>query len=199
MMGDFVFYVDIDGVCVDFFKQFNKFYHDEFGEEIDINDVKVYEARNYFKKLLKLDKDFYYYLDHIDFYHKIDWFPGAKETLNMIAGYHNVKIKFITTCVTHHSLCWKSLMLQKVFPWYYVGKNFIAIDDKVNVIDHPFSIFVDDNPSAFKNVHDAYTICFKAPYNQEGVECDLHTNDWKEIYRIVSILTGHKQEKEHVK
>lgn len=172
-------FCDVDGVLVNYQKQFIKFYNQENGLSLDYRNYDEYDL----SKTLNMVGDRFRYLRDEFFYEDIDFFENSIRVLNSLRV-NGFKVYFCTTCVTEESLIGKHRLLQRNFKWYDLS-NFICMKNKNFInLDEPF-VFIEDHPNKTKNIN-GVLIGFKQPYNRELEEdVSLYTNDWEEIGKFI--------------
>ena len=169
-------FVDVDGVLVNFLKQYTKFYYKETGVLVNWRKIIHYDLSQNFK----IEK--YKYLYDRLFYNNIEFMPNSIKYINLLHK-NGYKIYFSTACVTYESMIGKFELLRKTFKFFSI-ENFIVLGCK-NYLYTKNGILIDDSPYTFEKSVMPAKICYSWLYNRNVKNVDLKTNNWHTIYTYI--------------
>jgi len=172
-------FIDIDGVLVNFVKQYAKFYEIDKGIHIDYSTVEDYDLMNTFKTEYK-----YKYLYAESFYDDIEFMPNAVECINKLNNSDDINIHFLTSCVTQESLFAKYKLLRRTFNWFRPW-HFMSVGYKW-MIECDDGVFIDDCPSNLEKSKMPVRICYELPHNKHVRDkVDFSSSNWNSIVNFI--------------
>lgn len=171
-------FIDIDGVIINFLKQYCKFHLNKTGKLINWLEIDNYDLNKIFETE-KIEK--YKYLKDEKFYDDIEFMSNSIEMINLLNLSH--KIYFSIICVTYESLKAKFKLLEKTFKFFNV-ENFIVLNRKEYLLVEN-EILIDDSPYTLELSKMSIKICFNWKYNEKIKNVNFRSSDWRKIYMYI--------------
>jgi 5'(3')-deoxyribonucleotidase len=183
-MSRCTFAIDVDEVLRSLLKNMVALYNENFGENLDVNDVKDFVVENSFPKIYEttgISPSKWFFQDHgEELFVKGEAFPGIKRDLDVLRQYGDVII------VTYQKTYQNKIDTLKWLEEHGLAPDGICFLKDKTLLHTDF--LIDDNPYNFIGSNAVYGGLITAPYNDDEKISDLLANsNCREILRFSNL------------
>lgn len=200
-MNKCTFAIDVDEVLRSLLKNMVILYNENFGENLDVNDVKDFVVENSFPKIYEMtgiSPSKWFFQDHgEELFVKGEAFPGIKRDLDVLRQYGDVII------VTYQKTYQNKFDTLKWLEEHGLAPDGICFLKDKTLLHTDF--LIDDNDYNFIGCNAKTGVLITAPYNKDIVMWDLfERSNCERMYRcnsfheFVEIFEHNEREKERL-
>lgn len=183
-MNKCTFAIDVDEVLRSLLKNMVTLYNENFGENLDVNDVKDFVVENSFPKIYEttgISPSKWFFQDHgEELFVKGEAFPNIKRDLDVLRQYGDVII------VTYQKTYKNKIDTLKWLEEHGLAPDGICFLKDKTLLHTDF--LIDDNPYNFVGSNAVYGGLITAPYNvDENIPDLLANSNCREILRFSNL------------